>query len=276
MLYSVNSLEIWLDYDEPDASRMEGRHVVRHESRDSCARTHRRFLSDLWHAAVACRAGLESVSIAHRSSDRARRVCHIWPGAAPEQAPGAARWVSPSPAEHTTPRPPRLGSYSDLISHTDLEYKASDPPSVELPGSLYGRNDERLCACRYSRVANMIEIEVEIDAELPAAEVQGIADQIDRLEEVAEMQVQVSPLVCTGCREAVWLPQRRSWPCLLEKQLPHCEQSMCGPFFCNKVPVEGSVRVMGEVTPPQLQNACCKCTGRGHSLGLTVACAAER
>ena len=48
---------------------------------------------------------------------------------------------------------------------------------------------ERLCACRYSRVANMIEIEVEIDAELPAAEVQGIAEQIDRLEEVAEMQV---------------------------------------------------------------------------------------
>ncbi|CAL5228093.1 g11163 [Coccomyxa viridis] len=40
----------------------------------------------------------------------------------------------------------------------------------------------------YSRVANMIEIEVEIDAELPAAEVQGIAEQIDRLEEVAEMQ----------------------------------------------------------------------------------------
>ena len=35
----------------------------------------------------------------------------------------------------------------------------------------------------------MIEIEVEIDAELPAAEVQGIEDQIDRLEEVAEMQV---------------------------------------------------------------------------------------
>ena len=38
----------------------------------------------------------------------------------------------------------------------------------------------------------MIEIEVEIDADLPAAEVQGIADQIDRLEEVAEMQVQAS------------------------------------------------------------------------------------
>lgn len=39
----------------------------------------------------------------------------------------------------------------------------------------------------------MIEIEVEIDAELPAAEVQGIAEQIERLEEVAEMQVR-SPL----------------------------------------------------------------------------------
>ncbi len=54
-------------------------------------------------------------------------------------------------------------------------------------------NAERLCTCRYSRVANMIEIEVEIDAELPAAEVQGIAEQIDRLEEVAEMQVRPSP-----------------------------------------------------------------------------------
>lgn len=47
-------------------------------------------------------------------------------------------------------------------------------------------------ACRYSRVANMIEIEVEIDADLPAAEVQGIEDQIVRLEEVAEMQVRAT------------------------------------------------------------------------------------
>ncbi|EIE21316.1 hypothetical protein COCSUDRAFT_56538 [Coccomyxa subellipsoidea C-169] len=40
----------------------------------------------------------------------------------------------------------------------------------------------------YARVANMIEIEVEIDTEVPAAEVQGIEEQLMRLEEVAEMQ----------------------------------------------------------------------------------------
>ncbi|BDA44546.1 hypothetical protein COCOBI_06-0220 [Coccomyxa sp. Obi] len=40
----------------------------------------------------------------------------------------------------------------------------------------------------YARVANMIEIEVEIDTEVPAAEVQGIEEQLQRLEEVAEMQ----------------------------------------------------------------------------------------
>ena len=45
----------------------------------------------------------------------------------------------------------------------------------------------------------MIEIEVEIDAELPAAEVQGIEEQIDRLEEVAEMQVRIYPSQRGGC-----------------------------------------------------------------------------
>jgi C4-type Zn-finger protein len=35
----------------------------------------------------------------------------------------------------------------------------------------------------------MIEIEVEIDTEVPAAEVQGIEEQLSRLEEVAEMQM---------------------------------------------------------------------------------------
>lgn len=100
--------------------------------------------------------------------------------------------VSLSPNDHPVAKPPMLGSYSSLLvsgNSSTMMYKASDPPSVELPGSLYECKGERLCACRYSRVANMIEIEVEIDAELPAAEVQGIADQIDRLEEVAEMQV---------------------------------------------------------------------------------------
>ena len=43
-------------------------------------------------------------------------------------------------------------------------------------------------AGRYARVANMIEIEVEIDTEVPAAEVQGIEEQLSRLDEVAEMQ----------------------------------------------------------------------------------------
>lgn len=45
-----------------------------------------------------------------------------------------------------------------------------------------------LAAGRYARVANMIEIEVEVDADLPAAEVAGIEEQIQRLQEVAEMQ----------------------------------------------------------------------------------------
>lgn len=41
---------------------------------------------------------------------------------------------------------------------------------------------------RYARVTNMIEIEVEMDTEVPAAEVAGIEEQIMRLEEVADMQ----------------------------------------------------------------------------------------
>ena len=47
----------------------------------------------------------------------------------------------------------------------------------------------------------MIEIEVEIDAELPAAEVQGIEEQIDRLEEVAEMQVRLPVLISVSSHE---------------------------------------------------------------------------
>lgn len=43
---------------------------------------------------------------------------------------------------------------------------------------------------RYSRVVNMIEIEVEIDSELPAAELMGIEEQVARLMEVDELQAQ--------------------------------------------------------------------------------------
>lgn len=45
------------------------------------------------------------------------------------------------------------------------------------------------CALQHSRVMNMIEIEVEMDIEVPAAEVAGIQQQMDRLielESVAE------------------------------------------------------------------------------------------
>eukprot|EP00884_Botryococcus_braunii_P011594 jgi/Botrbrau1/20435/Bobra.145_2s0002.3 len=42
----------------------------------------------------------------------------------------------------------------------------------------------------YARVTNMIEIEVEMDVEVPAAEVQGIEAQITRLLEVQDMQSQ--------------------------------------------------------------------------------------
>lgn len=55
-------------------------------------------------------------------------------------------------------------------------------------GGKHGACSPSLLCRRYARVANMIEIEVEIDTEVPAAEVEGIEEQILRLEEVAEMQ----------------------------------------------------------------------------------------
>lgn len=42
----------------------------------------------------------------------------------------------------------------------------------------------------YSRVVNMIEIEVEMDTELPQAELLGIEEQVARLFEVEELQQQ--------------------------------------------------------------------------------------
>ena len=41
---------------------------------------------------------------------------------------------------------------------------------------------------RYARLANMVEIEVEMDTEVVAAEVAGIDEQIAALEEVADLQ----------------------------------------------------------------------------------------
>ena len=44
--------------------------------------------------------------------------------------------------------------------------------------------------CRFARLANMVEIEVEMDSEVPAAEVAGIEEQIAALEEVADLQAE--------------------------------------------------------------------------------------
>ena len=40
----------------------------------------------------------------------------------------------------------------------------------------------------YRRVANMIEIEVEMDVDVPAAEIRGIEEQLMKLEEVESLQ----------------------------------------------------------------------------------------
>lgn len=42
----------------------------------------------------------------------------------------------------------------------------------------------------YARVLNMIEIEVEMETEVPIAEVEGIESQIARLDEVEELQAE--------------------------------------------------------------------------------------
>lgn len=49
-----------------------------------------------------------------------------------------------------------------------------------------------LGACRYARLANMVEIEVEMDTEVPAAEVAGIEEQIAALEEVSELAAEAA------------------------------------------------------------------------------------
>ena len=43
----------------------------------------------------------------------------------------------------------------------------------------------------YRRVANMIEIEVEMDVDVPAAEVEGIEEQLTKLEEVESLQAEM-------------------------------------------------------------------------------------
>ena len=98
---------------------------------------------------------------ASRFSHRARRRRHYRPGAAPAEEAGTAGWVSPTKPSH-------------LQLHAHHAHG--------------GVRQSRVCGRRYARVANMIEIEVEIDTEVPAAEVAGIEEQILRLEEVAEMQ----------------------------------------------------------------------------------------
>ena len=89
----------------------------------------------------------------------------------------------------------------------------------------------------------MIEIEVEIDAELPAAEVQGIAEQIDRLEEVAEMQVRAPPkakLIDQYCR--LWRFQEYSGLVLLRKQLSSADVGRVAVLMSYpKAAVEGVV-----------------------------------
>ncbi len=49
-----------------------------------------------------------------------------------------------------------------------------------------------LGTCRYARLANMVEIEVEMDTEVPAAEVAGIEEQIAALEEVKDLAAEAA------------------------------------------------------------------------------------
>lgn len=72
------------------------------------------------------------------------------------------------------------------------------------PGGVYDARLERVSSARlaieerlkkriqladaYARVISMIEIEVEMETEVPAAEVLGIAEQIQRLEEIESLQ----------------------------------------------------------------------------------------
>ena len=49
-----------------------------------------------------------------------------------------------------------------------------------------------LGARRYARLANMVEIEVEMDTDVPAAEVAGIEEQIAALEEVGDLAAEAA------------------------------------------------------------------------------------
>ena len=65
----------------------------------------------------------------------------------------------------------------------------------------------------YRRVANMIEIEVEMDVDVPAAEVEGIEEQLTKLEEVEslqaemEFQAEAQDEVYPPKHDALWIDQ---------------------------------------------------------------------
>jgi len=76
----------------------------------------------------------------------------------------------------------------DSARQSDKGFKTGQTFVRTIERAIMEGRAERLRACRYSRVANMIEIEVEIDAELPAAE-------------VAEMQVHLPVLKSLSSHE---------------------------------------------------------------------------